>query len=489
MIRYITTSILIIAFNAVSIAQSYDLNERCQTAYTQIFELKFNAATKNLEAEKQSNPSNLMPYFLENYIDFLSLFISEQEEMFNALEGNKEMRLSKLKSGDKNSPYYLYTQAELHMQWAFSRVKFGEYIKAFLEIKKAYKLLNDNQEKFPEFMPNLKSLGVLHTLIGAIPDKYKFGAKMFGMNASISQGMAELAQVIKDPNFQFKDEALIMYAMLQLHLNKNEAEAWKILNANSLQPKRSLTHCFAASSIAIYTGKNDKAIELLTNRPKGPEYFPFPFLDFYLGNAKLNRLDDDADVYFKKYIREFEGDNYKKEAHRKLSWFYYLKGNNSQYNYHVQMAALGGEAVTDEDKSAQKEAKSGIKPNKQLLEARLLFDGAYYDKALAALNGVVLADLRSEAFTVEYYYRKARILDEMGEKSKAKTAYVSAIEKGEHLNFYFSPNACVKLGNIYEKENNKEKAELYYRKALTFNNHDYKNSIDAEAKAGLNRIK
>jgi hypothetical protein len=489
MVKTLCIAILICCSTITAFAQHFELNAQCQQAYTEIFELRFDAAKLSLAKEKKDNPKNLMPIFLENYIDFLTLFISEQKDLFSKLESNKEARLEILKTGDKDSPYYLYTQAELHMQWAFSRVKFGEYIKAFLEIKKAYSLLNENQTKFPAFLPNLKSLGVLHTLIGAIPDKYKMGAKMFGMNASISQGMNELAQVIKDPKFQFKDEALIMYAMLQLHLNKNETEAWKIINTSVLQPKRSLTHCFAASSIAMYTGKNDKAIELLTNRPKGAEYYPFPFLDFYLAKAKLNRLDTDADIYFKKYLKDYKGTNYKKEAHLKLAWFYYLKGNNSSYNYHMQMAALDGEATTDEDKAALKEATSGVKPHKLLLKARLLFDGAYYDKSYEIINSIEIASLKTTGEQLEFYYRKARILDEMGQTTLAKKAYVVAIDKGKNSTFHFSPNACVKLGNIYEKEKDKTNATIYYKKALTFLNHDYKNSIDAEAKAGLNRLK
>ncbi|MCB0501879.1 MAG: hypothetical protein KDD32_04305 [Bacteroidetes bacterium] len=470
-------------------AQSYEFNEHCLKAYQQIFELRFAEAERTLAAEQSQNPQNLVPTFLENYIDFLALFISEEDAMFQEREGNKDKRLDILKSGDKDSPYYLYTQAEIYMQWAFTRVKFGEYIKAFLEIKKAYKLLNENAEKFPDFKPNLKSLGVLHTLLGAIPDKYKFGAKVFGMKGSIPQGMGELAQAIKDENFIFKDEALIMYAMLQLHLNKNEKEAWKIINTNALQPDKNLTHCFAASSIAMYTGKNDQAIKLLENRPKGPQYFPFPYLDFYLGSAKLNRLDNDADIYLKKYVTQYKGKNFIKEAHRKLSWFYLLKGNSSSYNYHVQMTVLEGEAVTDEDKSALAEVKSGIKPNKQLLEARLLFDGAYYSKALKIIEGMDEAKLTNEMEKVEYSYRKARILHEMNELELAKQAYLRTIERGGSLDAYFAPNSCIKLGNIYEKEKNMSKAEEYYKKAFTYGDHEYKNSIDAEAKAGLNRLK
>lgn len=467
----------------------YDFNKNCLQAYTRIFELRFDEAQDLLDAEKTRHPGNLVPVFLENYMDFLALFISEEDDRFEATEGNKDIRLDLLKEGDSDSPYYLYTQAEVHMQWAFSRIKFGEYVKAVLEVRKAYKLLNENAEKFPDFKPNLKSLGILHTLLGAIPDKYKFGAKMLGLKGSIPQGMAELTQVIEDKDFIFRDEALIMYALLQLHLNKNETEAWSVISKQDLDPQNNLLHCFAASSVAMYTGRNDEMIRLLENRPSGPEYFPFPYLDFYLGLAKLHRLDDDADVYFKKYIKEYKGKNYVKESYRKLAWFYYLKGKSAMYNYYIQMTALDGFAISDEDKSALAEAKSGRRPHAALLRARLLFDGAYYEKAMEVLNGIEIALLQDDWYRVEYYYRKARILDEMHRWSEAKEAYRHTIEIGSELPTYFSPNACIKLAHIYEREGDTAAAAEFYEKALGYNDHEYKNSIDAEAKAGLNRLK
>ena len=467
----------------------YDFNAACLEAYTRIFELRFDEAQDILDAERSADASNLIPVFLENYIDFLALFLSEEDDRFQATEANKEVRLAILKKGDKSSPYYLYTQAEVHMQWAFSRIKFGEYVKAFLEIRKAYKILNENAAKFPEFKPNLKSLGILHTLLGAIPDKYKFGAKMLGMKGSIPQGMEELATVVADEDFVFKDEALIMYALLQLHLNKNDTEAWSIISNGDLDPENNLLHCFAASSVAMYTGRNDEMIRLLESRPSGPEYFPFPYLDFYLGLAKLHRLDNDADIYFKRYIDNYKGKNYIKESYRKLAWYYFLKGKSGLYNYYIQMTMLDGEAVSDEDKSALAEAKSGRKPHKQLLKARLLFDGAYYEDAMAVLDGVDASNLFDEYYLVEYHYRNARILDKMEKTDAAISAYKHTISKGAALPTYFAANSCIKLGNIYERTQNKEEARKYYTKALTFDDHEYLNSIDAEAKAGLNRLK
>ena len=94
-----------------------------------------------------------------------------------------------LKKGDENSPYYLFSQAEVNLQWAFVRIKFAQYFKAVWEIRRAYKLLEANQKKFPNFAPNKKSLGILHAMVGTVPDNYQWGMKILGMQGTIAQGM------------------------------------------------------------------------------------------------------------------------------------------------------------------------------------------------------------------------------------------------------------------------------------------------------------
>ena len=51
-----------------------------------------------------------------------------------------DSRLKKFKNSDVNSPFYLYTQADIYLQWALVRIKFKEYFSAAIEIEKAYKL-------------------------------------------------------------------------------------------------------------------------------------------------------------------------------------------------------------------------------------------------------------------------------------------------------------------------------------------------------------
>ena len=67
--------------------------------------------------------------------------------------------------------------------------------------------------------------------------------------------------------------------------------------------------------------------------------------------------------------------------------------------------------------------------------------------------------------------------------------YKKCITQAGNQPYYFAPNACIKIAFIYEKKAEKTLAKEYYNKALTYATHEYKNSIDAEAKAGLNRLK
>ena len=78
--------------------------------------------------------------------------------------------------------------------------------------------------------------------------------------------MTDLKSVIKDPDFQFKDEGIILYTLIQLHLLKDYNEAWKMINGNLPLEDNLLNH-FVVATVAAHVGKNDKVIESLLTKP------------------------------------------------------------------------------------------------------------------------------------------------------------------------------------------------------------------------------
>ncbi|NTW31121.1 MAG: tetratricopeptide repeat protein [Bacteroidetes bacterium] len=478
---------------------SFDFNTNCKTAYEKIINLRFDEGKKLIENEKTTHPSNLIPLYLDNYIDFLKIFISEDISLFNKLKSNKDIRINKIEDEENESPYYNYCIAEINLQWAFARLKFKEYITAASEINSAYKLLEKNEKAYPKFIPNRKGLGLLHSMIGTIPDDYKWVSKLIGMNGSVNQGINELSSLLLtatiDPEYEYlKTECIFYLSFIELNAQSNKEGALKLSKYLEKPEYSELIQnnpllCYACSNIALKTFANDKAIKILLARPTDKEYYPFHYLDYQTGIAKLNRLDSDAYKYFYSFILNFKGQNYIKSAYQKLAWYYLINNNTAKYKEKMNNVLTLGSTLVDEDGQALTEAKSNTIPNIILLKARLLCDGGYFQKALN-----ILSEKKPSEFCVspkdflEYSYRLGRIYHEWGLSAKAIPFYELTIKNGSSSIYYFAANSALHLGYIYENNGNKEKAKYYYELCSSMKNTEYKNSINQKAKAGLNRL-
>ena len=71
--------LLLLTISLQVVAQTFDFNSRCQQAYEHIFSLRLEQGKRLLEEEKQEDTDNLIPLLLENYIDFFTVFITEEE--------------------------------------------------------------------------------------------------------------------------------------------------------------------------------------------------------------------------------------------------------------------------------------------------------------------------------------------------------------------------------------------------------------------------
>lgn len=469
----------------------YDYSDNCIRAHNFITELRFDDARVILAEEKKNNPENLIPLMLDNYIDFLTVIVGEDYEEFKQLEDRKSERLKILEDGDESSPWYLSCIAQIHLQWAFSRVKFEEYFTAAREIRRAFILLNENHEKHPNFLPDKVGLGIMHALIGTIPDNYRWIANLFAMDGSVQLGREELKYVLDNAYDQghpyLRDEALFFITFIDLNLQANPKRSLELLAYYDGVPSENLMMIYAKSRILMQTGFNDEAIELLLNRPRNNEYYPFFYLDYITGLAKLNRLDEDVPGYLLRFTTNFKGTSYIGSAYQKIAWSYLLQENDEQYHKYMAKVLEFGNDFTDGDKIALTEAEDGLMPNVCLLKARLLYDGGYYIMADSVLDKSS-CDLNSTRDKIEYPYRKGRIKQAQEKNDEAIQWYQQTIELGSDEEFYYAANAALQAGNIYETSGDYDQAENFYKNCLKMQNREYRTSLNQKAKAGLNRL-
>jgi tetratricopeptide (TPR) repeat protein len=470
------------------------MTSNLEVAYQDVLHLRLSSAQQSVQKELGKNSENYMSLLIENTIDFFKIFIDENEAQFTKLSGLKNQRIGMLKNSDVKSPYHLFSQAQIALQWSLLNGKFKSYLKAFQELRTAYKLLEKNEQLFPDFLPNKMQLAVLHTLIGTVPNQYKWGAKMLGFEGSVEGGIAEFEAVIQKlesgtkEQHLYRQEAYIMYALLLTHVGNRDEKAMKLLQKIEISADKSPLVAYVLTHFYMHSNQSEMALKILSKTPRGDGFYPFYYLDYLTGLCKLYALDLNSAPYFKTYLQKYSGQHYKKDCNQKLAWLALLKGDNAKYLEYKKMALTTGSALMEADQQALNWAKLPDVENMLLLKARLLFDGGFYAKSIASLKELRAEGFKTQDQQLEFSYRLGRALHKLADYPEAIKNYEQAILLGHDKKIYFACNSALQIATIYETQKKYPQAQQYYQKCLELKPSEYQTSLHQKAKAGLSRI-
>lgn len=480
-------------FQSEPVAAEYVWTPGCTQAWEQVSRLNFREAEAFIRQEKTRRPSNLIPYYIQSQTDFLKAFVYEDENALAVLKKQNEIKIRMLENRQEASPYQRFCIAEMYLQLTVARIRFREFIGAAYDVRKAFKLLEENQRIYPDFLPNLRGLGLIHAAVGAVPKNYQWMAGVLGLRGSIRQGLDELQRLYKatrstaDLTFM-KEETIVMLTFLEINLDQKKninMTRQRFQDVQEIRQKPLLL--FAKSNLHAAVAENDSVILLLNSRQVSAA--KLPYLCYMEGNARLHQLDRKAETCYLDYLKSHTGTSYRASSLQRLAWSHFVHGDVSSYRHYVSQIptrATGEQA--DEDKAAMKEAREGVLPNATLLKARLLFDGGYYQQALGELAAHPLSDFPFLKDKLEFTYRFARIMDKTGNMEKAIEYYTLTLKNGANQPYYFAANSALLLGQLYEAKENRKKAIEYYKITLSLRSHEFQNSIDQKAKSGLNRL-
>src|ERR1700733_4544625 len=172
----------------------FDFNNNCRQAYQEIIQLRLDEGSRLLAAEKKRDPSNLIPIFLENYIDFFQLFFNEDPADYQARKGRLDRRIESMSEGPESSPFSLFTRSVIHFQWAAIKIKFGNNWDAGWQFRRSFLESKECEKKFPAFGPATMLSGAMQVVAGTIPDGYKWLSGVLGIRGSVNGGMRQLNQ-------------------------------------------------------------------------------------------------------------------------------------------------------------------------------------------------------------------------------------------------------------------------------------------------------
>lgn len=454
--------------------------------------MRLGEARELINKEKSLHPKNSITVLLDNYYDFFYLLTTESKADYERLKENRSVRIDKLENEDESSPYYNFSIAQVYLQWALMQSRFGEFTSAGLGINKAYRLLQANKKKFPAFLPDNIPLGVVNVLLGSLPGgALKSILGFFGIKGDTQTGvnmLESLADNIRTTGYAYHYDELVFYlTYIQTDVINDPAAYTKMLDLTELQDKQSQLKTYIKGYISLRTGHSSEAITVFEKRSQDAIYQPYPYLDYLLAIAKMNRQDSDAYNYFNKYLQSSHGVNFIKDSYLHLAWQCLLSGDMKRYNGFIQLVKTKGYTYHDKDRQALDEANDDA-PNPTLLRARLLCDGGFYNRAYATINGKKLSDFTLPRDKIEYYYRMARIFDAMDNDDEAIVYYQKAIGIGKTSTYHYAATSAIRMGLIYEQRKEYARARSAYQMIRDFSTKQFKNSLEQKVKDGLNRI-
>ncbi len=481
-------------FTLVSKPATLELTPQAQKAYAAALSLDQITMEKWLELDLKQHPDNQTAHVIRNYYDFFIAFIKEEKELMATLQKAKESRIAAISLVADDNPLKKWALANIYLQSAAVRSKLDEPYSAAIELRKAFLLLQKNQEIFKDTNIGKVSLGFLYVLIGSIPPQYQWVVKLASMKGDVYEGKKMLYETLNatknSPEALFRDEALFFLSFIETNLNPDKKEIDRVLAKFNHDDLFNPLLLFAKSNMELRSGRNDAALQSLLQRSAVANSRQLVYLQYMQAEALLRKLDLSAELFYQAYIQEFKGVNYVLDAKRKIAWISLLKGDTAAYLQAMHRLQICGiQPQNESDKQALREAAQSKMPNVMLLKARLLFDGGYYqqsEQALAEVGKKLIA--LSNDDQLEYFYRMGRVKQELANSAEALYYYNLTAALGQNNSAYYAANALLLSGELNENEGKLDKATELYKRCLNAKPEEYRLGIHARAKAGLNRI-
>lgn len=474
-------------------AKIYDFNRQCRDAYSSIFKLDIPKAKQLLKQETTNQ--NLIPVLLENYIDFLTILLGEEKTNPNYLKSVRSRRLEMIENNKSSSEWHHHSLANLHMQWAFIRLRQGEMIGAALDLRSAYQYVEKNRAAHPRFIPDMLVKGLLDIILGSIPESYLWAMKISGMSGDAVAGRKALYEVLHvcetNPAWaHMRIETLFYLAFIEAGSQDDKSSLQNLLNKlDEENLKNNILVCYLKTNVLRRLGRNDDLINAIDGCLRLPASKTIPSLAYFAATARLNRLDNQASYFFLNYINQFPDKGYVKSSYLRLAWMALIQGDLNVYRNYLGKVVNEGISENYEDKQALQSARENNIPNVSLLKARLLFDGGYYDSAYFFMTKHITSrDLQNRTDSIEFHYRLGRISVALNKTNTALYHYRRCIEIGKNSGSHYPALSALYAGQIHEDRNELDKAKEYYKLCTTMKYKPYQESISARAKMAIQRI-
>lgn len=453
-------------------------------AYTEVLKLRPEAARALL----RDAPAAAGTLLVLDAASITELLVTQDASRYATTVAAQDKRLAQLEKTSAQGALPEYARAEIRLHQAAAQVVFGHEVQGAWSLRQAYQQMAAVGKRYPNYLPARKTLGLMQFFIGSLPEGYRWFLNLLGLPGSVAGGLSNLRAAARQPN-DFQTEARILLALVEETYYKKPDEGLQLIRQLHQQQPDNLLYAYLLVSLHKKQHHTESALAAYRARPTGPGYVALPYLRhmaadllLYQGDYAASRRENEL------FLQQYKGQHYRKDAWFKLYLAAWLDGDTLAAARYRSQITVGGHTVVEEDTYAQRFIEGRLPLNPLLTRARLQIDGGYYREALTTLAGfrrTATTPLRDQ---LEEPYRRARAWHLLGRPDSARLLYARTIALAGNAPYYFAPQAALQLGYLYQAEGQANMARIYFRKALGYPKHEYKNSTDTKAKLALKEL-
>ena len=468
---------------------SLDLSPTQAAAYAQVLKLRLDSARTLLAPELRAAQPDPRAVLVQDCADFADVVLRQDAARYPAALAAMDAHLATVEAAAKRrpGPWPTFAAAEIQLHRAIAQVCFDDEISGAWALRQAMLRLDAGARQYPDFLPLRKSLGLCQFLVGVVPDSYQWFLRALGLRGSTTTGLANLSRAADGPN-PFQTEARIFRALIREGYYHQETDIAALTAQLVRREPDNLLFCYLRLAALKRQKQPDAALRAFRARPTGRGYVPLLYLHHMVADLLLYRGDYVGSAQHNEYfLRRYPGLHYRKDACLKLYLAAWLRHDEAVAARWLAEIDKQGAARIEEDRAAQRFFDERPPLNERLYRARLAADGGYWRLAQRLLNGFQFAPQTPRVQRAEWCYRQARVYHGQQKLDSARYFYQRTIAVAEDEPHYFAPNAALQLGYLARAANDEKNARQYFEKALAYPRHEYKRSIDSQAKAALAR--
>lgn len=429
-------------------------------------------------------PASPAKAYLLNLRDFVELVYNEDEAHFQQYTENLPVRKSWIEDLPDGSPERAFYLADMALQEALFKIKFGEYVSGLYLLLQANSQITEIQERDDQILAFLKPAGVINMLIGFTPQKYEWAVRLIGLKGDLETGEQQLTSLASSTS-PLSSEALILLGYFYAYPLRMPDEAVRCFSSVLVsQPDNLLATFMVATS--LNKGHCGKAALEAMDAQSPNTWSQFPQAFYLLGTLYLQKGSYELSREFlHQFVKTYAGKTFKKDATTKIALSYYLEGEIAAAEAWKQKALAVGSTSSEPDKNAAVILDEISEYPLHLLRARLLTDGGYWNEAGQQLAANVGSGSLGDRWICEYHYRRGRLCQLQQQQESALTSYAEALKLAENKDWYVGASSALQAGLIFKARGNDTAAVALLKKAKGFGDHPYKASIDMQADRAL----